>query len=286
MKVKYYKNAAEFLKSTEKYLLKDEARYGLILGIVKALEARPDFYGKEKPWFCSITTENTINAVAIRTPPHMVLMAYFSGDIDTVVETLVEAVSKDFESIPGVVGDKEMADLFAGRWCQKFGVKVKDTMAQRIYRLDKVNDVPKAPGRLRAATMKDKDLVLKWFHGFHVDIGAEARGEPMNDVTLVVEEGSVFLWEDGEPVSMARKTRPTERGMSVGGVYTPPELRGKGYATSCVAELSKNILQSGKVFCMLYTDLANPTSNSIYIKIGYKPVCDSVQCAFSPHKNT
>jgi hypothetical protein len=68
--------------------------------------------------------------------------------------------------------------------------------------------------------------------------------------------------------------------MTVGGVYTPPELRNRGYATSCVAELSRNILQSGKEFCTLYTDLANPTSNSIYMKIGYKPVCDSVEYAF------
>jgi predicted GNAT family acetyltransferase len=68
--------------------------------------------------------------------------------------------------------------------------------------------------------------------------------------------------------------------MTVSGVYTPPELRCKGYATSCVAELSRNILQSGKKFCMLYTDLANPTSNSIYMKIGYWPVCDSVQHTF------
>jgi len=82
---------------------------------------------------------------------------------------------------------------------------------------------------------------------------------------------------------MAAKTRPTEKGMTVGGVYTPPELRGKGYATSCVAELSRHILQSGKEFCTLYTDLANPTSNSIYKKIGYTEVCDSVEYTFKAY---
>jgi predicted GNAT family acetyltransferase len=80
---------------------------------------------------------------------------------------------------------------------------------------------------------------------------------------------------------MATKTFPTDNGMTVGGVYTPPELRGKGYATSCVAELSRNILQSGKKFCVLTTDLANPTSNSIYIKIGYKPIGDNSFYIFS-----
>jgi predicted GNAT family acetyltransferase len=286
MKAQYYKNATEFLKNTEKYLVNDEVRYGLILGIAKALEIMPQRYGEEKPWFCSVGTGDIINAVSIRTPPHMVILAHFSGDIKTVVETLVEAVSRDFKSIPGVIGDKELADLFAKRWCEQYSVKIKDIMAQRIYRLDKVNDIPPAPGRFRAATMADKELVVKWFHAFHIDIGAEARGEPMNDVTIGLKDGRVFLWEDGQPVSMALKTRPTDRGMSVGGVYTPPELRGKGYATSCVAELSRNILQSGKEFCTLYTDLANPTSNSIYMKMGYKPVCDSVEYTFKPDKNS
>lgn len=285
MKVRNYKNATEFLKSTEKYLVKDEARYGLILGIAKVTETMLNYYGQEKPWFCSVGTENIINAVSIRTPPHMVLMAHFSGDIETAADTLVKAVSKDFKNIPGVVGDKDLADLFAKFWSKKFGVTIKDTMAQRLYRLDKVNDIPTAPGRLRPVTMADKELILKWFRAFHVDIGAEARGEPINDIALLLDSGSVFLWEDGKPVSMVRKTRPTERGMSVGGVYTPPELRGKGYATSCVAELSRNILQSGKKFCTLYTDLANPTSNSIYMKIGYKPVCDSVEYVFQPSPN-
>jgi uncharacterized protein len=285
MKVQYYENAADFLAHAGSYLAKDEARYGLIYGIAKVIEVVPQRYGPEKPWFCSINTGDTVNAVAIRTPPHMVLIAHLSGDMDIVAETLVGAVSKDFKNVPGVVGDKEIADNFTKRWCEKFGVTIRDTMAQRIYRLDKVNDIPPAPGRLRAATMADKDLVLKWFHAFHIDIGAEARGEPINDVTPVIERGWVFIWEDGKPVSMALKTRPTDRGMTVGGVYTPPELRGKGYATSCVAELSRNILQSGKEFCMLYTDLANPTSNSIYMKIGYKPVCDSVEHIISQQKN-
>ena len=286
MNYKYYKNATEFLKNAEKYLTQNEARYGLILGIAKALEIMPQRYGQEKPWFCSISTGDTINAVSIRTPPHMVIVSYFSGDIDAVAETLVEAVSKDFKNISGVIGDKELADPFAKRWCAQYGVTIKDTMAQRIYRLDKVNDIPLSPGRFRAATMADKELVLRWFHAFHIDIGAEARGEPMNDITPGIERGWVFLWEDGRPVSMALKTRPTDKGMTVGGVYTPPELRGKGYATSCVAELSRNILKSGKEFCALYTDLSNPTSNSIYMEIGYKPVYDSVEYVLTPHKNT
>lgn len=280
MNTKTYKNPRDFLTDTGRYLKRDEARYGLILGLAKVVEMNPHRYGKVPPWFCSIGTGTEINAVAMRTPPHQVIVAYFSGDIKAVAEKLVKAVSGDFKAIPGVVGDKEMADIFAEQWCNEYGIKVTNTMAQRIFRLDKVNDVPLSPGKFRVATGTDKDLVVRWTHAFHIDTFGPDYNAPEADITPALARDLVFLWEDGKPVSMAAKMRPTDKGMTVGYVYTPPELRRKGYATSCVAELSRNILQSGKEFCMLYTDLANPTSNSIYKKIGYREMCDSVQHAF------
>ena len=281
MNTAYYKDAADFLAHAGKYLAKDEARNGLILGIAGVVERFPQRYGKDAAWFCSINTEAEINAVAMRTPPHMVLIAYFSGDMKTIAKEIVAAVEKDFKAIPGMVAEKEIGDIFATIWCKKRGTKITHTQSQRIYRLDKVNDIPMSPGKMRVATEADKELVKKWAHAFYIDIGGLERNEPEGNPTPGIEHGFIFFWEDGnKPVSMAAKTRPAGKSASVGYVYTPPELRGKGYATSCVAELSRNILQSGKEFCTLYTDLANPTSNSIYMKIGYKPVCDSVEHTF------
>ena len=90
----------------------------------------------------------------------------------------------------------------------------------------------------------------------------------------------LYLWIDKEPVSMAGKSRPTPNGITINLGYTPPELRGRGYASSCVASLSQLQLDSGKQFCTLFTDLSNPTSNSIYQKMGYKPICDYNQYLF------
>jgi len=280
MNITTYKNARDFLINTGRYLSKDEARYGLVLGLAKVVEGNPHRYGKVPPWFCSIGAGDEINAVAMRTPPHQVIVAYFAGDIKAVAEKLLTAVSQDFTVIPGVVGDKELADIFAEQWCEKRGARITNTMAQKIFRLDRVNDVPLSPGKFRVATEADKELVVKWAHAFHLDTFGPNSREPEADITPGLSRGIIFLWEDGKPVSMAAKMRPTDKGMTIGYVYTPPELRRKGYATSCVAELSRNILQSGKEFCMLYTDLANPTSNSIYKKVGYREVCDSVQHAF------
>jgi predicted GNAT family acetyltransferase len=95
-----------------------------------------------------------------------------------------------------------------------------------------------------------------------------------------IEEGRLYLWCDKVPVSMAWKARPTKSGVVVSGVYTPPEHRRRGYATCCVAALSQRLLDTGYTYCTLYTDLANPTSNSIYRKIGYQPVCESMMYRF------
>jgi uncharacterized protein len=280
MNIQTYPTAKEFLAQTGKYLAEDEARYGLVLGLAKRLVENPHWYGKEDPWFCAVGKGNNINTIAIRTPPHMVIFAYFSGNIEIIAEQLVKAVGKDLKIIPGVTGDNKLTDIFANLWCKEHGTKIINTQAERIYRLSKVNDVPLSLGSLRVATQADRDLILKWSHAFHIDTQGDARNTPETDIIPLLARDWIFVWEDGEPVSMALKGRPTDNGMTVGAVYTPPEQRGRGYATSCVAEASRNVLQNGYKFCTLYTNLANPTSNSIYMKIGYRAVCDSVEYSF------
>jgi predicted GNAT family acetyltransferase len=287
--IKHYYKAEDFLAQAGKYLAKDEAHYGLIIGIAKTCVENKYFYGPEAPWFCSVSADpkptarlgSEMYAAAWRTPPFMVGLVYFSGSLDLVANELVTAVSRKYKEIPGVVGDKKLTDIFAGRWCGRNSLKITRTMAQKLYKLVKVNDVPMAPGKLRQAVEADRELVKKWSHGFHIDCFGENSPVPETDMTRRIETGEVFLWDvDGKPVSMAEKMRPTDKGMTVGGVYTPPEFRKKGYATSCVAQISRSILESGKMFCTLYTDLANPTSNSIYKKIGYVEIADSVQHEF------
>jgi predicted GNAT family acetyltransferase len=180
-----------------------------------------------------------------------------------------------------VVGDQAIADCFAAQWCRARGVFVKVRMAQRIYRLDQVADVPLASGRLRLAQPGDEELVAAWGRGYHEEIyGAAGAEEPATDFRGKLRRQEVFVWEDPTPVSMASKARPTPNGISLLGVYTPPARRRRGYATACVAALCGHLLQAGYRFCVLYTDLANPTSNSIYQRIGFRPACDSADNVF------
>jgi uncharacterized protein len=96
----------------------------------------------------------------------------------------------------------------------------------------------------------------------------------------LIRDGRLYFWQDGAPRSMLASTRETPNGASINAVYTPPEFRGCGYATIAVAALSRRLLDDGHTFCSLYTDLANPTSNALYQRIGYRPVADALEIAF------
>jgi len=105
--------------------------------------------------------------------------------------------------------------------------------------------------------------------------------EKVVDMRLTGEGTGLMLWDvGGEPVSMAGWGGPTPSGIRVGPVYTPPVRRRRGYGSAVTAALSAQQLAGGRQFCFLYTDLANPTSNRIYMDIGYEPVCDAVDYAF------
>ena len=127
--------------------------------------------------------------------------------------------------------------------------------------------------------MDDAGIVSEWCRAFAAETQTLPESAPR--VAEHIKNDSISLWTDPEPVAMAVASANTPNGGRVGGVYTPPHLRGRGYASALVAQLSQSILDSGKRFCFLFTDLANPTSNSIYRKIGYEPVSDFAEYRFA-----
>jgi predicted GNAT family acetyltransferase len=192
----------------------------------------------------------------------------------------------DAEEIPGVVGTVPEIHEFAELWSKRSGVPGRVNMRQGVYALDQVELVPSVPGSPRAATQHDRDLALRWWIAFGDEVLHEGgpgreRADASLDHKLSDPASGILLWEDGgEPVSLAGWGGPTPNGIRIGPVYTPPELRGRGYATAVTAELSQRQLDGGRSFCFLYTDLANPTSNAIYERIGYRRVAEAAEVVF------
>jgi predicted GNAT family acetyltransferase len=278
---KHFRDAEAFLDSAGERLRMEETRYGLILGVCERLASDPHEYGTEDPWFLSLEEDGKVCAVALRTPPYKLLVATFSGDPSQIAERLVAEVSSTFDEIPGVVGEPGISGPFARAWSSAKGCGIEGTMHQRVYSLSEVGPVRLSAGKLRRAGEEDKELVTRWVAEFQEDIFGEVdEGQIAVRAGKQVDRGEVYFWEDGEPVSMSAACRPTGDAVSIGLVYTPPHLRNHGYASSCVATLCEVLLASGYRYCMLYTDLSNPTSNSIYKRIGFTEVCDSADYSF------
>lgn len=259
--------ADEFLAQALPLLLEDEARHNLLLGVAGVVRDRPQTYATARFWYVD-------GAAAMQTPPHNLILA--KPRDRAALERLVATIDAE---LPGVVGAVPEVDEFVERW----GRPSRRVFEQGIYALDRVSPPPPAPGVYREADDADLDLVLDWYRAFAEEAlhGNETIERAQVEARLESPEGGIGLWlDDGAVVSLCSYGSPTPNGVRVGPVYTPPELRGRGYATSLTAEVSGRRLVAGRRFCFLYTDLANPTSNAIYERIGYRRVAESAEILF------
>lgn len=215
---------------------------------------------------------------AARTSPWPMLVAGL--DPADASELMVRWLEVD-PGLPGVNGSPATTRALAACWRAQTGGRTHVHMSQAMHSLTEVSDpVRPAPGRLRQPREDEHPLLVAWMEDFareaHLQTGDQAR----TSVFTRLASGALWLWDDGSPVSMVGWVGPVAGVARVGPVYTPPGHRRRGYATSAVAALSRLVLARDAHTCMLYTDLANPTSNKIYAEIGYRRFADWEEHAF------
>jgi uncharacterized protein len=270
-----------FLAAAGAYLGAREAEHNLILGLSSRLRREPLMYG-EPPYFASVVGGGRIVGIAMRTPPHNLILSEL--DAEEAVGALVKDARDAFGELPGVVGPKKRAVQFANAWRAATGATPRLEMAQRIFAADHVEEPRPTTGAIRDYERGDRDLAIRWMNEFVAEALPEAPPESGADFVDRREgdpDAGLVIWEDDGPVSMAGFGGLTPNCIRVGPVYTPPDLRGRGYASALTAALTRRLLEGGRRFCFLYTDLANPTSNSIYERIGYRAVSDADLWSFS-----
>jgi len=280
MEFKRYQDVHEFAVKAEPILSKGEDVYSLFFGVLQAIKA-----GRyENPFMATIEEDGEVMALFQMTPPHPLNFIIANGNrleecMDLVIGNLLELEIE----IGSIISLKPWAYSFAGKWETRTGIGHQKLMDQGLYRLNNVNEtLEQSPGAWRFAEKGDCPLIEKWFNLFEKDAGVPLT--PMEDVkkrvASFVDEQEVFFWEDnGKVVSMMKKARPSKHGVTVSFVFTPKEERKKGYARTMVAAGTKELLKKYD-FCVLYTDMMNPTSNKIYMEIGYERIADSVQLGF------
>lgn len=284
MLVRRFDDPVAFRETATPFLLRDEARHNLVFGISSTLIQKPGLYELFDLWV--VSEEDEVLGAALRTPPFNLVLAQPADD--AALDVLVDRLLEERQELPGVVGAIPEIETFVGAWTSENDLDATRVVRHGIYELRGVLSTPAAPGRVRPATPRDRDLVVRWATAFAdealPDQSEGAPGTRWVEARLDATEASgIWLWEDrGAPVSMSGYGGETPNGIRIGPVYTPPEVRGRGYATTLVAEQSRWLLDAGRSFCFLYTDLDNPTSNALYRRIGYRMVAESAEVRFDP----
>ena len=274
MQLESHADAPAFLEAAAPLLDADEARHNLIYGICSTLVDAPHAYPEAHLWS---VRDGDLLAAAVLTPPFNVVVAKPRDD------DALRFLARELKGmqIPGVTAALPEADVFADAW----GGPRRRRMSQGIYAARSVTFPDGVGGEPHAATLEDRELVLGWLHAFQDE--AIPGDAPHIDLEAAVErrlqssDAGFGIWiDDSRAVSICGYGGRTPHGTRIGPVYTPPELRGRGYGSALTAHVTQQRLDSGLDYCFLYTDMSNPTSNKIYMQIGYERVCDSAEYVF------
>ena len=282
IEIRSHNHASELISLSGTYLERHESENNLPIGLVYRLSESPHYYGSKSPLLLSILEQESVVGVAVMTPPRRIILSRIDTDVLAATTHLLDRLRGTNTRTPGVVGPSVEAQAFSDCWVEEaFGVSARVAMQMRVFEARKVADVSLSPGKLRLARPNDHPLIAKWIANFSEEIKEPVDLESAKShAERSIKGQELYIWDDGAPVCIAKEARPTRNGTTINTVYTPPEHRNKGYATSCVWSLTQKMLTDRYSFCSLYTDLANPTSNSIYSKIGYVPVGDALAFDF------
>jgi predicted GNAT family acetyltransferase len=269
-----------FVEHAMPWLLTDPVANNLLCTIV---QSRLDGVMPMEPdglWVRVLDAAGELSGVCLRTPPRGLVMSPMSAGA---AQALADLLAACCPQLPGVDGPQAASDAFAARFCALTGASATGGLSARLYRLDAVVPPDPAEGHLREAKAGDRDLMVAWSEAF----GAEALPhQPHGDSAAVVDRamaqgGRVWIWEaGGKPMSTVWLSRPAAGVSRIGPVYTPPHLRGHGYASCAVAAVCEYALGTGSVGCMLFADRTNATTNRIYQRIGFRPAGDHQEWMF------
>ncbi|MGI8879289.1 MAG: GNAT family N-acetyltransferase [Jatrophihabitans sp.] len=224
--------------------------------------------------WCAIGTDLSRGALALRSEqllPVAVAAGWHAEDLPSLA-----AVIGELPALNGLSGDATAVAGVSAALRRPVGHRID----QRLYRLDELTGPEAVKGAAAAATAEHRDLLIAWSAAFAAEAHSHVRQDPAVSADRMLRVGTPWLWVvDGEPVSLARR-QPTNAGSArIGPVYTPADQRGHGYASAVTAHATANVLDEGCI-PVLFTDLANPVSNAIYQRLGYRPVGDFTQVAF------
>jgi len=272
---RYTTDAGEYLDRVGAFLRRRPVEHSVLLSTAAVRVGTVVAVAEPNLWLW-VKDDQEVVATAQHTPPHG---AYLSTGPAEAMRSLAQILWLLRPGLPGVGGLDTAPQEFANEWARLGGPQATPAMRQGVYAADAVKIPSGIPGMLRLANHGDASVLQGWADQFFAESGATSSGN--DEIGPRIDAGLLVVWEvDGVVVSMAATTVAQGGVSRVHFVYTPPENRKRGFASACVATLTARELATPGRTCMLFTDLANPTSNGIYQAVGYRRIGHAVQLGF------
>lgn len=263
-----YQTPQAYLDATLRFLERREIENNLLIGLPNGFADKDA--SQPNCHFLSCFRDGVITASSVKTWAKAIIAG--TGHTTEELQLIADYYRANDTNMQGVVGETSVSEEFAKLYHS--GDVIRKVMI--THELTEIKTLTHSGGSFEEARMDDIELLTDWYAAFNDEVHSRprlTREETKKNLSFRIEGGNVFLWRDGgELVSIAATVRKTTNAAILGIVYTPPELRGKGYASTLVGELTKNLLSSGFTKCGLFTEANNPISNGIYRKIGYEPI--------------
>lgn len=265
----FTRDAGTFPAAAESWLRRDPVRNTVPLTVLRGMRSGQFTDDLLLGW---LVEDGEVTGVVCHTPPYPLLIAVPPAAIPSLVRELIA----DDRALSGVNGQLDVAETFARAWWEP----EKERRSERLYRLGSLV-TPAASGRSRTAVADDLPLAVEWFRAFQREAHGDVTADPAPVVSARINRNELVWWEaEGRPVSLAGVSAPIAGMSRVGPVYTPPAWRGRGYGSAVTHAATRKALDDGAGEVLLFSDLANPTSNSIYQALGYQAVADYASIRF------
>ncbi|GLX00870.1 GNAT family N-acetyltransferase [Microtetraspora sp. NBRC 16547] len=263
-------DAEVYAEAAEAWLLRDPVRNTAVLTVLRSVRSGQFSEDPLMGWF---TEGGSVVGAMIHTAPYPLLLGVVP--LHAMPSLVSELIALD-RSLPGVRGPVEQAEAFARAWWEP----ERDRSSERLYRLGSLVP-PTVPGSARTAVAGDAPLAVQWLREYQVEADVDVATDPTPVVSARINRNELVWWEDGgRPVALAGVSVPIAGMSRVGPVYTPPAFRRSGYGSAVTHAVTRKALDEGATEVLLFTDLANARSNSVYQALGFEPVADYVAIRF------
>jgi predicted GNAT family acetyltransferase len=263
---------AALMERAGAYLLADPVGLNVIWSV---LRQRADSGSPGRYWL--LESGGSAAGIVLESPPgHAAAISPLSAEHAV---AMARAISASGHHLAGLAGEAYAAASFAGSWSEETETSAAVEAAQRLYELGCLVQPEKVPGRLRRVEFFERSLIVEWWSAFQVETGS-SRYDVSVAVDLALSAGRLFVWDDDGARCVARATEPLGGISRIGAVFTPPRWRRHGYAAACVGALSAWVRDEEGANSILYAQLANPSSNAIYRRLGFRAVAEMLSYRF------